>query len=201
LSWTAYAQEMLPAIQFLYQQTGLPAWLTLAMAAHEELTLSGHVASDSTFVSDNNPWGVRCHTSSYPCSPDDFQVYPSLMAAAQDLINALGPQRLQYAADPAAFMNNLQATGWDGPPPESDGYADSVLYTYGPMAKQALRAIGVDPTTGATVTQTGTGQGNEATSESIASSAIAISGAAALLFGAAVAAIALGTWEIAQAER
>jgi hypothetical protein len=144
-AWTDYASEFLPALRYLHAAGGLPAWLMLAMAAHE----SGvPPQAGSTLLVETNPWGVVCHTSEYPCHDAgngySFQVYPSIRAAAQDLIVALGPQRLQYAGDPVRFMDNLQATGWDYPP---DGYADSVLYTWGPPAQAALQALGVDPVT------------------------------------------------------
>lgn len=141
----AFAQQMLGALQLLWQQARLPAWLGLAMALHES---GAPPAADSTFAIQGNPWGVRCFQAQYQCV-NDFQVYPSLTAAAQSLIVALGSQRLQYVSDPAAFMQNLQATGWDGPAPASNGYADSVLYTFGPIARSALAEIGADQTTGA----------------------------------------------------
>lgn len=143
-TWAEFADAMLPGVQWLYQNTTLPAWLTLAMAAHE----SGvPVQAGSTYAVETNPWGVRCFQPQYACSSEDFQVYPSLLAAAQSLPAALGPSRLAFASDPAAFMSNLQATGWDVP---ATGYAASVLYTYGPAAQEALESIGADITTGAT---------------------------------------------------
>jgi hypothetical protein len=141
------AAELLPGLQLIYARTGLPAWTALAMALHES---GAPPAADSTLVVERNPWGVRPHAGeSYPAE-NDFIVYPSLLDAAQDLIPALGPQRLALASDPAAFLQNLQATGWDGPPPGSDGYASSVLDTWGPVATAALQEIGADPTSGAT---------------------------------------------------
>ncbi|MHB1670180.1 hypothetical protein [Thiomonas sp.] len=160
-AWTDYAATLLPAVQAVRAAGGPPAWLSLAMAAHE----SGVPPQPGcTLLVEGNPWGVTCHTSRYPChataSGYSFQVYPTLLDAASDLIVALGPQRLQYASDPVAFMDNLQATGWDYPP---GGYADSVLYTWGPPATAALKAIGVDVNTGQPPAPSGGPQGGGST--------------------------------------
>lgn len=145
-AWTDYANEFLPAVRYLYTSAGLPAWLPLAMAAHESGVppLAG-----STLRVETNPWGVRPWSGSaqygqYCGSNGCFVTYPSLLAAAGNLLLALGPQRLQYASNPVAFMHNLGATGWDAGEP---GYRDAVLYTWGPPAQAALQAIGADPTT------------------------------------------------------
>jgi len=142
-AWTDYALRLLPACRWLYAHAGLPCWLALAMAAHE----SGVPPQpDSTLVTSSNPWGVRCFEQTYPCSADDFQIYPSLLAAAEDLPAALGPQRLALVGNPLAFLQDLEYTGWDGPPP--NGYAQSVYVDWAPPARAALRALGVDPVTG-----------------------------------------------------
>lgn len=144
-AWTDYVESMLPASTYLYQATGLPAWLTTAMAAHE----SGvPPASDSTHVIDNNPWGVRCWNTRYPCSQFDFLIYPNVLSAAADLVGALGPSRLQYASNPRQFLQDLATTGWEGPPAEETGYPASVLNEWAPPAKVAFSALGLNPTTG-----------------------------------------------------
>ncbi len=147
-TWADLASALLPGLQVIYAGGGVPAWLALAMAGNE---CGIPVVADSTFAIENNPWSVRPHAGenwpSYDGGNGLFILYPDLTTACRDLLAALGPQRLQYAGDPAAFMSNLQATGWDGNPPASDGYAAAVL-ALGPQAQAALAALGVDATTG-----------------------------------------------------
>jgi hypothetical protein len=183
--WTDFAATMLPALRYLYRSAGLPAWLTLAMAAHESLYLDGTLVPDSTYLDETNPWGVRPWSGSAQygqfCGENGcFVVYPDIMAAAQNLVAALGAQRLQYASDPVAFMRDLDATGWDNGAP---GYSNSVLYTYGPPAKAALLAIGVDTVTaqgGLGATFVGPYSGNTA---AVAAAAAGSAALAAGLFG------------------
>lgn len=144
-AWRIYATQLQPALATVWALGGPPAWLSLAMAAHE----SGVPPfSNSTYVLAQNPWGVACWSGSaeYQCGDGGFVIYPSLQDAATNFVQALGPNRLVYRNDPVAFMDELQESGWDAT--NTPTYADSVLYTWGPYATAALAAIGADDTTG-----------------------------------------------------
>lgn len=143
-AWTDYALALQPGLAYIYQRAnGLPAWVPLAMAAHE----SGvPPISYSTYVTAHNPWGI-VDDPLYP-TVNGFTMYPSLQAAWTAFPGRIPASALAVAQSPAAFMQALQADGWDGPPPASNGYASSVLYTWGPNARAALTAIGADPVTG-----------------------------------------------------
>lgn len=144
-TWSGFAQSLLPGLRYIHQHGGLAAWVPLAMAARE----SGvPTAADSTYVNANNPWGIRCFQSQYPCSADDFQVYPTLYDSSVSFVAAVGPVRMAYAGQPLAFLQQLQASGWSGPGAQSAGYADLIFYTWGPPAQNALAALGVDIVTG-----------------------------------------------------
>lgn len=160
-SWQAFAASLLPGLQAIYAGGGPPAWVALAMAGHESITLDGIVPADSTYAVENNPWGVRPYSGEpYPIyngTNGAFIDYPSLLDASTDLLVALGPTRLALADDPTAFMDELQSSGWDGAPPASDGYAASVLGTYGPRAQASLAALGVDLVTAQPPTSAGAG--------------------------------------------
>lgn len=136
-AWAAYTEELLPAVQAAVASTGAAAWVLLAMAAHE----SGvpPVAGCSLLTS-QNPWGLGC--------PNNCTNYASLAAAGEDLGNEIPESPVNaraVAADPVAFMEALQADDWSG---SLTGYADSVLYYWGPQAQDALTALGYNTVTG-----------------------------------------------------
>lgn len=190
-TWAEFATALLPGLRDIYSATGVPAWLALAMAAHE----SGvPVSADSAYAVERNPWGVRCFQSQFECSGTGFQMYPDVTTAATSFAEALPASALVQASDPAAFMGALQAEGWDGPAPASDGYAASVLGTWGPPAQAALSGLGVDLITGQPASS-GTTPSAPASSGGGAVARVAAPAAVVLLGVLAVAAAEWGLFE------
>lgn len=163
-AWTDYATLLLPAIVPAAAGSGAPAWLLLAMAAHES-GVPPVPNSSLVYGGENNPWGIGC---------PNCAVYGSLAAAGQALPRLLPANALAVSGDPQAFMDTLQADDWSGNPYGS--YAADVLQI-GVAAAAALQALGVDPVSG---------QGGGVTSGQVRPAPVpwlAIGGGVALLAG------------------
>ena len=139
-AWTDYATQLLPAVVPAAAGSGAPAWVLLAMAAHES-GVPPVPGSSLVYGGEHNPWGVGCNGTAGSCA-----VYPTLAAAGQALPGLLPANALAVAGNPQAFMAALQADDWSGDP--YGDYASSVVGYWGPLAQSALQAIGVDPVTG-----------------------------------------------------
>lgn len=134
-----FLESLLPGLQSL-GSLGYLADVLLAMAAHES---GWNPVAQSTYVNNANPWGVEC-VSAFPCS-QGFALYPSLTAAAQDLPAVLPPAAIAARGSAVAFMDALQAAGWDASAPTT--YAQDVLTDYLPAARTLMEQSGLDPAT------------------------------------------------------
>lgn len=119
---------------------GYRADVLLAMAARES---GWDPVPDSTYVNNATPWGVEC-VPAYHCYLG-FADYPSLTAAPQDLPAVLPAAAVAARGSATAFMDALQAAGWDASAPTT--YAQDVLQGFLPAARSLMAQQGLDPAT------------------------------------------------------